>query len=126
MSQGDNFKVDVTGIGDNVLNWSLEILAQDHVSVVGYRIDNTNPNTPKLIFYWAKSDKFHPLLVPISTNKLGDTIQKWLAEQDYGNEPDIDGNSRRGFRIYTDSWGMVDGEWQTSFAVEPEWIMYGK
>lgn len=41
-------------------------------------------------------------------------------------EPDHDGDNDKGFRLFTESWGQVFGEYQAFVAIEPIWAMYGK
>lgn len=66
--------------------------------------------------------------LPFKLDHVGaaDFAKRWLAEQDYGREPDHDGDNGKGWRLYNEDWGFVGG-WHGSFiAVKPAWAMYGK
>jgi hypothetical protein len=57
---------------------------------------------------------------------LTDFVSKWLSQVDYGTEPDHDGSNGKGWTVWNDSWGRVNGEWQSFVAIKPTWAMYGK
>ncbi len=117
----DNFKVDIVSEGKANLLTALNLFRFDHV--VGYRIDES-PN--RIVFYWLKSAcaVMFPFQMPMS--QACDFISNWLEQADYGEYPDIDGDVKPGWRIYTDRWGQVESNHRTLFAVEPVWAMYGK
>ena len=47
----------------------------------------------------------------------------WLiSECPYPARPK-QGESFKGFRVYTDEWGMVNGIWQAFVAIEPVWAI---
>lgn len=55
-----------------------------------------------------------------------DFARRWLAEADYGKQPDHDGDNGRGWRLYVEGWGHVDGHRNAIIAISPAWAMYGK
>lgn len=66
--------------------------------------------------------------LPFKLDHIGaaDFAARWLVEQNYGREPDHDGDNGKGWRLYNESWGHVGG-WSGAFiAVKPAWAMYGK
>lgn len=66
--------------------------------------------------------------LPFKFDHIGaaDFAKRWLVEQDYGSQPDHDGDNGKGWRLYNESWGQVGG-WTGAFiAVQPAWAMYGK
>jgi hypothetical protein len=118
----DNFHIDITNNQD--LLKAMEIAFRGpHTRAVGYR---TCP-TKGLIFYqYESSTRMIPLPFKLDAAGAADFATRWLAEQDYGREPDHDGDNGKGFRIYNEAWGHVDGEYQAFVAVKPVWAMYGK
>jgi hypothetical protein len=54
-----------------------------------------------------------------------DFARRWLAQAEYPRQPDHDGDNERGWRIYNEDWGHVDGD-DAIIAVSPVWAMYGK
>lgn len=90
--------------------------------VVGYREDEEKG----LIFYWCDSVKATKLPFPMTLEQTADFASGWLEHASYGSEPDHDGDNGRGWRLYTEDWGHVAGEYQAFMAVKPEWAMYGK
>lgn len=116
----DNFKFDMTSTGAETLKKALSLFGDR--KTVGYREDKEKG----LILYWAESDRATKLPFPMTVEQAADFATGWLEHTDYGTSPDIDGDAEKGFRLYCDSWGNVDGEWQTFAAVQPSWALYGK
>ena len=116
----DNFRVDVTAEGDDRLRAVLALF--DHDTVVGYRTDARR----RLVFYWSDSEKAIALPFPMTIEQAADFAIGWLRHADYGDEPDHDGSNGKGWRIYNEAWGHVDGDWSAFVAIEPAWAMYGK
>jgi len=80
-----------------------------------------------LIFYWGTIESpAVPFPVRVDSGAAAQIATSWLAEQDYGREPDTDGFAKRGFRIYNEAWGHAGGSYQGFVAVKPAWIVYGK
>mgnify|MGYP001577101372 CR=1 FL=1 len=46
-------------------------------------------------------------------------VSRWLAQSEYGEEPDTDGSTKKGFRAEHD-YGYI------FMKFKPEWIVYGK
>lgn len=61
-----------------------------------------------MAFEWLKSDEAKT--VP---------LEGWDADSDH------DGSNELGWRVYTEDWGHVSGEWN-AFAVKPAYMWYGK
>lgn len=120
MSGGDNFHFDITGAP---LALSLEVATSKWKNVVGWSVDNDGR---RLVLYWTACEQSTPLPAPLSDAALEAFVKAWLDGVDYGTEPDHDGHNGRGWRVYVDRWAQVGYVWQTSLAVEPAWIMYGK
>jgi hypothetical protein len=122
---GDNFTFNVLGEGRKMLDLMLQVIAlgSGHDRAVGYRDDGQ-----RLVFAWSieGTTGFTPLVAETPTVELGQTIELWLRQAKLTKEPDHDGDNQRGWRLYTGSWGHIDSDHHTYFAVEPAWMMYGK
>ena len=116
----DNFHFDMTGTGEKTLRTALSLFPQHKVT--GYRADAEKG----LILYWTESDRATALPFPMTLEQAADFAHGWLEHADYGSRPDIDGDSEHGWRLYTENWGHVGGEWQAFAAVQPAWALYGK
>ncbi len=116
----DNFHFDMTSEGKELLKAAMMLLPR--TEVVGYRVDDKKG----LIFYWADSDKATQLPYPMTLEQAADFAAGWLDHASYGKQPDHDGDNGKGWRLYNESWGHVDGEWEAFVAVMPVWAMYGK
>lgn len=122
----DNFHIDITSEGD--LRSAMELAFRQPVfRAEGYLIDPDRG----LIFFWGGFNNHPPdglIRLPFKLDAIGaaDFAERWLAEQDYGEQPDHDGDNGRGWRLYNDEWGRVGGLTYSFIAVKPEWAMYGK
>lgn len=126
----DNFRISITSIGDETLKHaiSLAFTAGGRKSATHYAIRSGFDGVPKrLVFLWAPGGK-DSIELPFKLDSEGaaDFARRWLAEADYGDQPDHDGDNDKGWTLYNDNWGHVDGEWQAIVAVKPSWAMYGK
>lgn len=148
----DNFQIDITSEGP--LLPALKLAFGSHSKFVGYAVRDAsegkrycmengseeekkygyllkwsvNPKPRRLVLFWANSDRDDYVKLPFTMNAdlAAGWCEAWLEQQDYGKEPDHDGDNGRGWRIYNEGWGHVDGEWQAFLAVTPSWAMYGK
>jgi hypothetical protein len=124
----DNFHIDITSEGD--LSDAMKIAFK---GAAGSKAEAYLIHPDKgLIFFWSAHPNDHPdkrlVPLPFKLDAAGaaDFAKRWLAEQDYGRQPDHDGHNGKGWRLYNESWGRV-GDFTYSFvAVMPEWAMYGK
>ena len=116
----DNFHFDMTSKGEMQLKKAMMLFPYD--KVIGYREDEEKG----LIFYWSDSPRTIKLPFPMNLDQAADFAAGWLEHASYGKEPDHDGDNGKGWRLYTEDWGHVDGEYQAFMAVKPVWAMYGK
>lgn len=117
----DNFKFDMTSEGADTLKKALSLFSPPGRNVTGYRTDGA-----KLVFYWHDSPRSTNLPFPMTLEQAADFANGWLEHVDYGDEPDHDGDNGKGWRLYCEPWGYVDGDHYAFAAVEPVWAMYGK
>lgn len=117
----DNFYIKITSKGS--LLKAMEI-AFDQRRAEAFAIDADKG----LIFLWRQSGTkpWQPLPFKMDASGAADFATRWLAEADYGREPDHDGDNGKGWCIYVDNWGRVDGYDYSIVAVKPAWAMYGK
>lgn len=126
----DNLHFDVAGAP---LGLALQVAAVAQRKAVAWRVDQAvprvgevPPRAPRLVLYWTESSRATALPAPLEGDALVAFVKAWLDTADYGSEPDIDGESSRGCRVYNEDWGQVDHEWQAFAAIEPYWLMHGK
>lgn len=136
----DNFKLDIVAEGDKLLASAMDIAFRGggHSTATHYAIRDAEPaveegyrkapaKKKRLVFMWVEGGD-DAIKLPFKLDAAGaaDFARRWLAEADYGREPDHDGDNGKGWRLYNEGWGHVDGEYQGFIAVTPQWAMYGK
>lgn len=91
------------------------------------------PKSLRLVFYdnRYKSGSLEgndQVALPFTLDAAGaaDFASRWLAEADYGSQPDHDGDNGKGWCIYNEAWGHVDSHYSAIIAIAPSWAMYGK
>ena len=119
----DNFHFDMTSEGDDCLRQAFALAGQNN-NAVGYRV---SPDKG-LILYWVETKRpgYMPLPYPMTLLQAADFTIGWLAHADHGKQPDHDGDNGKGWRIYSERWGNLDGEHQALLAVQPVWAIHGK
>jgi hypothetical protein len=86
-------------------------------------------NGPYLVLHWCKPDtdkEITKLPAEIDSTLAVDFAWDWLSKQEYGEEPDHDGSNHKGFIVFNESWGHVNGHWSAIVAIGPAWAMAGK
>lgn len=120
----DNFHFDLTSEGPLVKPMEIAFMRPTQ-RAEGYLVHREKG----LVFFWylgGAPDDFVRLPFKLDPIGAADFAMRWLAEQDYGNQPDHDGDNGKGWRLYNEEWGQVGG-WTGSFiAVKTAWAMYGK
>jgi len=82
--------------------------------------------TPTLILLWNAESDATSLPYPMDRKQATQFALGWLAQADYGSEPDHDGDNGRGWRVFTNQWGHVAGHSYSIVGLQPAWAMYGK
>lgn len=140
----DNYRFDMTDDTEQGLRIALDWAFENHrhfpKKATGYKIQRAETirsgykpepekgDVDRLIFYWAADTEPTAQIFPFKMNSEGALafVKSWLAEVEYGPEPDHDGDNKKGYRVYNEAWGHVDNSWAAFVAIEPEWSMYGK
>lgn len=148
----DNAHIDVTSEGNETLAKTLDLAFGKFHKAIGYAIRAAVPSEkhpaevmadpknaymlkPKraakplrLVFFWTAPTAKDFVALPFKLDAKGaaDFAARWLAEADYGKQPDHDGDNEKGWRVYNEAWGHVDDEYAGFVAVTPSWAMYGK
>lgn len=123
----DNFKLDVCAIGSDCLCDTLKIALRDR-KIQGYLIDPERG----MILFSSIDDTDRKRVVPFpfyADNQFVSVfVSAWLKTTKITeDEPDIDGDTRVGWRVYTSDWGCAEGYASNSVcAIQPFWAMYGK
>jgi hypothetical protein len=96
-----------------------------------YTVDETRENEPpRLILFWHEdpSLKQHPIFAMDAGASQG-FVQAWLKSLDrkvVGREPDTDGSTKIGVRVYNERYGFVMKSAYAFVAIEPVWLVFGK
>jgi len=146
----DNLQIDITCEGDAGILKALEIIwpaACPGGKAIQFIVDkfstevtyNGQPTSrhssqlvrdkdgvPTLILLWNKERDSQPLPYPLDLKQSAEFIRGWLLSTDYGREPDHDGDNGKGWRIFTEGWGHVNGCVYAIVGVQPVWAMYCK
>ena len=117
----DNRIFKVNGRGLETLKETMQII-HHVIDAVGYIVDDKKG----LVFFEYENEKMIPFPSKISLSQCAILAHAWLErEAKYPYEPDHDGDNKKGWLLYCDEWGIIDGYDYTSFiAVKPEWCMY--
>jgi hypothetical protein len=150
----DNFHIDLVSIGDKHLRMALEMAFQGaaggktrHYAVkklkrkTSYWKNNEGKSNETighstgtyedpdgietLILYWHEDRNTLPLPYEMDLEKTFNFVKGWLETRTTGQEPDIDGDSEAGFRVFTESWGRVIDSY-SFVGIQFAWAMYGK
>lgn len=126
----DNPVINVNGSSKERLTVAMSLALKD--KAVGWAIDPAPKH--RMVFFWADpspamNPQFNPFPTPINTARMADYAWDWLDSlpKDAWDEPDGDIWLKRGWRVYTDMWGHIEGyHWQSFIAVEPYSLWVGK
>lgn len=138
----DNFKIDVTAEKQASLLKAIEIAFAHNApggKAESYEIVTVEAGpysglseclngAVAMVFRWTKEGSKGAVALPFKLDAAGaaEFAQRWLAEQDFGRQPDHDGHNGRGWRVFTGAWGHVGADRYAICGVTPAWAMYGK
>ena len=123
----DNRSFDVFD-NNRIAQW-IECCAGDRHAIGWSLHGREEKNPPRMVFYWTEPTNvvgFTRLPFRANAADIATIVERWLEEVPYEREPDHDGDNGKGFRIYNEAWGHVDGHYQAFMAVSPVWAMFGK
>lgn len=133
----DNNRFNVKGEGYEFLKQTLELafnVMEDKPRA--YRIDKKKG----FVLYWTDTTEksntvVHPFPTTLTAEQLFPLVQAFL-ESDEADEielsdgdeefDDCDVDNYYGWRVYTESWGRVDGDAYAFLAITPSWCWSGK
>lgn len=122
-TQFDNFSINVVGEGVDMLKKILSVY--EGVAAYGYVKSKDND---KLVICGSPAHEVIEFVSVVSASDLAETLHQWLmTTAKYPHQPDIDGDCHKGFRLFNNNWGSVEGFRNCGiFAIAPEWTLYGK
>lgn len=123
----DTFHFDIAGAP---LKESLEIafLGSPSKKATHWKVEERLGEYPRFLLAWSPNTgkDFNPFPGALGTEELIGIIRHWLVDADYGREPDHDGDNRKGWRVYNESWAHIGTNHYVFAAIEPHWNVYGK
>ena len=140
----DNFRIDVTSDGRPSLRLLLQFIFQKKYSpsVVAWGVfpaekpedvkdyEDREPRPQRVVFYTSPppaSENAQLLPFPIDADMVADLAIGWIEKTaTFGEQDDMDGTIKKGWRVFNESWGHVHGHYSAMFAITPEWSYYGK
>ena len=134
MSNGDTSIV-IASEGEYHLRLALELALTYHTGPNSFGgpkkrgVDNWAVINGGIYFGWGGSTPgMNTLPVRTDIDELVPMILRWLAEQDYPSEPDIDGSTHKGWRFVSHFDKMPDhpARFYLNFGVHPHWCEYHK
>lgn len=125
----DNFHIDMTGVS---IELALKVAFSGKKQAVGWAEFPANPKLlvdltqKRLVLFWYKDESMTSFPAPLDEAGVFSLVNSWLSAQDYGPQPDHDGDNGKGCRVYNEAWGHVASKHGAFVAIEPAWLMYGK
>jgi len=82
--------------------------------------------TETLILLWHEERNAVALPYPINLAGAVEFTKGWLANTDYGPQPDHDGDNEKAWRVFCDHWGHVYDHHYGIAGIQPRWAMFSK
>lgn len=90
-----------------------------HNTILGF---TATPEGLKLHSFTPSNDpEFSKLPAPMHAPDLLGIVQAWLASARYPNQPDHDGDSKKGWMVT-----LEHASWHPTLTIRPTWLIYGK
>lgn len=127
--------LDIYLTGQENLFKCFDLATNIHKKYSGYKVVNDNKHGLRMFVYWTKPsscpDTSNASWFPyeMEPNEISDFVWGWLKRADYGDEPDTDGGTGKGFHFVARDFGdLLDGcdEYAVGVIVTPVWFVYGK
>lgn len=125
----DHFRIDIIDDYEDQLRRAIE-LAYNHngwgpTKASGYSIEDD-----KLILYWSSPGEgkgYVPFAVPHDAEMTANIVWAWLQTSEPTEAyPDLDGSVKKGFRVYNEKWGHVNGTSYAIVGIQAVYTEYGK
>lgn len=131
MWPSDNAVFNVNGDSESRLKDTLR-LALNGRNVDGYKFIQSKG----LVLYSYISSSNRDAVkfpAPLNADEVTSIVSKWLKGDEaktvhcsgWDANADHDGDNELGWRVYTEDWGHIEGEWD-AIAIRPAWMWYGK
>ena len=147
----DNQTIDMVSVGDDVLTAAMALIWNNapggkatHYKIAKYKdrtsyfgangetsghmqemvLDDTGKDT--LILLWHEENGALPLPFPLELDGAAQFVVSWLKTIEYPDADGFDGTIKKGWRLFTESWGHVAGHRYAIVGVQPELALYGK
>ncbi len=127
-------KLDIYLTGQENLFKCFDLATNIHQKYIGYKVVN-NKKGLRMYIYWCNPDnmmaKSEANWFPyeMDSKEISNFVWGWLKRADYGDEPDTDGGTGKGFHFVARDFGdLLDGcdEYAVGVIVTPVWFVYGK
>lgn len=143
----DNRTLDIVSEGRDHLKAALSILFKTHTKathfcelkliqipegeggygITGSQLKEDPSGVPTLILSTGQiKGQGQKAMFPMDLEASVTNAMGWLSNIEYPKEPGIDGDCKKGWRAFTESWGHVCGSHDAIVAIQPVWAMYGK
>jgi hypothetical protein len=133
----DNRVLKINGRGTEGLLKAVELafLQEGAKTCNGFFVDKNKGLV--LVNYGDASGRSINFPVPLEPILCLPMIEKWLLsdeadsieysdQEGWLKDNDHDGHNTRGWYVYCEDWGHVDGEWGTICAIKPAYCWHGK
>lgn len=127
-------KLDIWLTGADNLKKCFDLATNIHQRFNGYKVVNDEYGQ-RMFIYWCNPDGFMTKCnanwfpYEMDSKEISDFVWGWLKHADYGEEPDTDGSTGKGFHFRARDFGdLMEGcdEYAVAVIVSPEWFIYGK
>lgn len=132
----DNRIFNVNGKSDEQLQLALQLAFMDQYGSNTCKGWEFNPKKGLVLYqYYSDSHKeVNKFPAPMTAEDVFPIVKKWLHSDEAKTVPyeqwegdlDHDGSNIHGWRVYTEDWGHVDGQWGTLCAIKHAFLWLGK
>ena len=120
----DNFHIDVRATGEETFREAMKLAFFTHSAASGYVISEKKG----FVLLWTNNlsaeGTFVAFPFAVTHDEAADFVWSWLKRQKASEEKPR--HASPAWRIYTDSWGRVDGFEGSLAAIKPAWALSGK
>jgi len=120
----DNFSFSIQSDSIEDFELAMKLVFTRHEYVIAYKIDKDLG----MILYGHSTKVPKNATYTLYLMDIKDTISftwGWLKKVDYGREPDLDGDCKKGFRVSFEPWSNALDE-KYMMIIKPVWALYHK